>query len=510
MMKNITTIACMMLSYILLAQNTQQISKHYIICDSDAQFTMTYYEDKFYVVGTSWCDPNYEYDINNRELKLSIIDTSGTVLFQQQYSFADLYDIDAYTHPVIRNDTLFLLGEAWDVEANDTAKIVLFGMDLEGNYLFHKKYYVPGIERYITADLLAKGDSLLIVHDLIRPFPIQQKVAAISFLSQELTLLETKIYPIEDFTRSDAGRFQLLPLDNGEYILSDSHFIDKFSQNDGNPHIFFLDKDFAVKDYRIFYPTVDFLNIQALPLAQQMPNGDFCTSWGFPWYSLGYRSIAYDDTGTIFPTAILIRRWDSTCTNLLWERVLNQPYNAKKSLWGMQAVGDNLLGWGQYVDWDTQYHYGWVFMLDDQGQVLWEHAIRDTRNEDPLNWEVLYDAIVTDSAFYFIGIYDYNQTDTAAFWRNRNHAWFLSLDRTGCWNDDCGFFIEIKDDSTTVSGPTALGLPQTTAQGHSCRVFPNPVIATRQLSITLPQAGSHYSAALQCTGTVGSKLSAGQ
>ncbi|MCB0516708.1 MAG: hypothetical protein KDD49_11640, partial [Bacteroidetes bacterium] len=287
-MKNIilTLLLCIVTNAIF-AQN--QVSKHYVTCDIDWQFTVTPYLDKFYIVGTSSCDDSTLNGFIQDNLKLIILDSLGNNLFQQQYIFDDIHTVVSYTHPVVRNDTLFILGEATDTEANDTVKIILFGMDLQGNYLFHKKYYVPGTARQITADLLAKGDSLLIVHDLERPFPIQQKVAAISFLNQELTLLETKIYPIENFTRTKAGKFQLLPLDNGEYILMDTHFIDKFSQKDGNPHIFFLDKDFAVKNYVIFYPTVDLLEIQSNPLAQQMPNGDFCTSWGFPWYSLGYR-----------------------------------------------------------------------------------------------------------------------------------------------------------------------------------------------------------------------------
>jgi len=168
-----------------------------------------------------------------------------------------------------------------------------------------------------------------------------------------------------------------------------------------------------------------------------------------------------------FPTAVY--KLDSLL-NVEWEYVFAHN-SAKQHITAVKISDDKLLGigatdyYGHNNIYPGRWSDGWCFLLDMEGNMLWEKSICDIRNSYGGR---LWHGLETDGGFALVGDID-KVNPTEVPFLNDPEVWLLTLDEYGCWNGNCEEYIVITGDSTSITETKELPLtpPMLT-------IYPNP------------------------------------
>jgi len=177
------------------------------------------------------------------------------------------------------------------------------------------------------------------------------------------------------------------------------------------------------------------------------------------------------DTFTILyssDNAPIVYKYDSYY-NVEWEfQFLHHSY---KQGYTFEAINDTLfLGCGEssFIDYTRN---GWAFLMDINGNIVWEHLILDRR---------LY-----SGGFFIDGVKTYDgyalfgggsiESEPNSQWSDDPVAWLVNLDENGCFNGECNDYIVIENDSTYYSFNldfTTEIIPEIPYQAS--KIYPNP------------------------------------
>lgn len=126
----------------------------------------------------------------------------------------------------------------------------------------------------------------------------------------------------------------------------------------------------------------------------------------------------------------------------------------------------------------------WCFLIDHDGRLLWERLITDTRRRYG-GWvndgEDIFDGFQI-TGYVLAGVSDGKSLPGSPY-INDPDIWLLTLDENGCWNGDCGEYIVIDSDSTTLTSVAEAPAPA------SARLYPNP--SRGLVTLELPARAIH-------------------
>jgi len=137
-----------------------------------------------------------------------------------------------------------------------------------------------------------------------------------------------------------------------------------------------------------------------------------------------------------------------------------------------EAVNDTLfLGCGDsgFIDFDSN---GWVFLIDINGNIIWEHLILDRRLNDFGGY--FADGVKTHDGYAMLGGGRIDGEPNSQ-WGDDPIAWLINLDENGCFNEECNTYIVIENDSTYFSFNldfTTEIIPEIPYQAS--KIYPNP------------------------------------
>lgn len=170
-----------------------------------------------------------------------------------------------------------------------------------------------------------------------------------------------------------------------------------------------------------------------------------------------------------FPFPSAIYKLDSLA-NVEWEYVFAHKA-AKQHISTVKVSGGKMLGIGATDYWRVNNIYperwadGWCFLIDTEGNLLWERSIADIRDSYGGR---LWHGLETDNGFVFVGDID-KDNPTGVPFLNDPEVWFLTLDENGCWNGNCNQYIVITGDTTSI---TDTGEPEKAS--NEIKAYPNP------------------------------------
>ncbi len=110
------------------------------------------------------------------------------------------------------------------------------------------------------------------------------------------------------------------------------------------------------------------------------------------------------------------------------------------------------------------------FLMNPQGELLWERTIADIRNSDGGRF---WHGQSTTKGFAFIGDIDlFNPTGVPFL--NDPDLWFVTLDENGCWNDNCHERIVITGNATSTTTDSVVTSTTVNHQAMEIKLYPNP------------------------------------
>ncbi len=202
-------------------------------------------------------------------------------------------------------------------------------------------------------------------------------------------------------------------------------------------------------------------------------------------YFLVWNKDVWDDIPLVYPHSTypyppVVYKLDSLF-HIEWEHVFISNYS-KFGINAKLTSGGNLFGTG--VDdyfYDLNYFTspphgtdGWCYEISPQGELLWERGIADSVHQNSLGR--LWDVVETDEGYLLAG--DLNLVNpTGTPFLNDPDVWLLTLDKNGCWNDNCNQYIVITGDMTSITDAEEEIL-QTNAH-----VYPNPTSGLLTLEV---------------------------
>ena len=132
--------------------------------------------------------------------------------------------------------------------------------------------------------------------------------------------------------------------------------------------------------------------------------------------------------------------------------------------------------------WDTEYSFGWVALMSDDGELLWERTVIDTNNT---RYGGFWSGLDNGNGYTLAGWIDFNNPSGVPF-LNDQDIWFVTLDKDGCWNNNCDNYIVIVHDSTSLTwnqlaGVQNIGLPSHKDVLHP---FPNPTSGALRIRLS--------------------------
>ena len=266
-----------------------------------------------------------------------------------------------------------------------------------------------------------------------------------------------KIWTKTIYKEKNVTGFDLQVLEDSTIAFSFSEFGQFAGDHIYNLHIY--DDEFNLQKSFKGLEAHDNHNIRTL----QTSDGGYIAAWGKDMSHTLYDTFPY-------PTSIY--KFDSLL-NVEWEYVF--IHRSAKQFDNFRKVGEHeFLGVGvadyfavtnnDPAPWFS--HEGWIFLISDEGELIWERHIFDSRY---LGIAQIHDGIRTDDGYALVGMID-TVTQTNPIPCDDCDSWFLTLDENGCWNGNCNTYIIIDSDSTS---HTIVGT-EDIIQEESLKVFPNP------------------------------------
>ncbi len=413
------------------------------------------------------------------------------------------YDYDAIGQIEPYEDNFILLAKTINCDVN---QVLWCGMvariDRHGNKIW-ETYITPPNDsvKYVTStkDMILLPDKIVVLYGDVGDFT--NKSFIISMINYDGTLIDTKKYEYQsntgligniihyencfyfssDRSKTEAelwkfnenlekiwtkiiykekniNEFDLQVLEDSTIAFSFSEFGQFPGDRFYNLHIY--DDEFNLQKRFRGLKAHDDHHIRTL----QTSDGGYIAAWGKDISNTLYDTFPY-------PTTIF--KFDSLL-NLDWEYVF--VHRSAKQFNNFRKVGEHeFLGVGvadYFAVTDNNpaplaSHEGWCFLINDEGNILWERHIFDSRY---LKIGQIIDGIKTNDGYSFVGMIDTISVYPPIFPCDDCDSWYLTLDENGCWNGNCNTYIIIDNDSTSHTIVDTDNI----IQEETLEVFPNP------------------------------------
>lgn len=380
-------------------------------------------DDGFLVVGTTFCHEPTSYDVCFILLRL---DGQGNKLWSKIFDGSPdtNLDMNGWTL-VLHEDTVYVVCEVWKT---DHKEIRLMSFDLDGNLLNQQDLAIPYTSQLWARGLVLHEDRLLLYGEV----GDNGNRVFIEVLDFQFNILE------EHFIGDPSLDKRFMELN----ILQDGGYVLAYGEGIILPQVAVvitkLDEGFnEIFSKKILQGREPLTSVNIY----ETEDKGFMLAW--------HEDLSFSLSDT-FPFPTTIYKLDSMA-NVEWEYMFAHR-SAKQHSRILKTADGKLFGIGNtdyygsngYPTWESA---GWCFLIDIQGNLLWERSIADIRDSE---WARFWYGLETDNGFVLVG--DIAQTNpTGVPFLLDGEVWFLTLDKNGCWNGNCNEYIVITGDTTSIT-----------------------------------------------------------
>ncbi len=408
-------------------------------------------KERFFILSVSFCNPlTLDYC-----QELMETDQQGNVIWKTILDSSPHKSMSPNSsNMAIKGDSIYTAGMIWK---DTSVEIRLMCYSTQGQLLFSRDVYIP----HKNSRFLIFGGGIVNNEYLVYGFLTNGSGDKVYISRFDLNFGDIGIhYYGNSKVKNDVC---VVPSKNGGYLLAYSERLQ--SGGYSNYVLNKLDENYNVTFTKSLIPCSNQFSL--VKIAETEDNG-YLLTW--------QKDLSFFLIDTYpFPPAIY--KLDEF-TELEWEHIF-VSHHVKEVISTKQLEDGSILGIGVSDYWyffdviPGSWQNGWCFLIDKEGNLVWEREIKDNRNA----WGGrLWDGIQTEGGYIFVGDID-TKTPPGAPLLNDTDVWFITLDKDGCWNGLCTPKILISD-STTQSIPTIK-------QGHQpLQIYPNPT--SDQMTIVRP------------------------
>ena len=344
---------------------------------------------------------------------------------------------------VLHNDTIFIANEVWKT---DHKEIRLMSINMNGDELTTVDFY-PTYDQILLRGMIGDDNGLWVYTK-----EVYQSQASIHILH-----FDFQFNLLEDKYLGDPSLFKFSTFLKKH---SDGGFITTYAEDTGlnstEVVISKLDEELNVLWTNKILPST--WNFSSAQIMETNDNG----------YMLAWQkdlSYALSDT---FPYPTAIYKLDSTATTVEWEYFF--AHKSSKEHYSITKTSEGSLfgvGGTDYFEingiFPERFLDGWCFLIDSNGNLIWEKNIADIRYEGGGSF---WHGIEIDGGFAIVGGINDTFPDYDPF-INNPQVWFLTLDDNGCWNGNC-------DKNIVINGEVSTSVNNTLQPTSTVSIFPNP------------------------------------
>lgn len=412
--------------------------------------------ERFFILSVSFCNP-LTLDFCQ---ELMEIDHLGNVVWKTILDSSPHKSMSPNSHNMaIIGDSIFTAGMIWK---DTSVEIRLMCYSTQGQLLFSRDVYIP----HKNSRFLIFGGGIINNEYLVYGFLTNETGDKVYISRFDLNFDDIDLHYFGNSKVKNA--MCVVPSKNEGYLMAYSERLE--SGGYSNFVLNHLDQSFNVTFTENVIPGRD--QFATVKIAETEDNGYLLT-----WQKdLSYALI---DTYPFPPAIYKLNEF----TEIEWEYIF-VSHHIKEVINTKQLEDGSILGMGVSDYW---YFFdlipgsklnGWCFLMDKDGNLIWEREIKDNRNA----WGGrLWDGIPTEDGYIFVGDID-TKTPPGAPLLDDPDVWFMTLDKNGCWNGLCTPKILISD-STSHSIPTERQVQQ------PLQIYPNPT--SDQITIVRPEAANY-------------------
>lgn len=397
-------------------------------------------DDGFLIAGGCYC-----HDMSNDEcLGLLRVDSEGNTIWAKVFDGSPESGLDMEGLAlVLIGDTAYVATEVWKT---DHKEIRVMSFDLNGNLTHQRDLAIPYTSQLFPRGMIQDDNRLLLYGEVAN----SGHRVFIEVLDLQFNVLEEHFIGNPSF---DKRFMEMNKLNGGGYVLAygEGDFLQV------SVVITKLDNDFNVTFSKKILQAAEeftFVNIY------ETDDKGFMLAW--------QKDLMFSLSDT-FPFPTTIYKLDSLA-NVEWEYVFAHKA-AKQHISTVKVSGGKMLGigatdyWGVHNIYPERWGDGWCFLIDTEGNLLWERSIADIRDSYGGN---LWHGLETDNGFVFVGGID-KDNPTGVPFLNDPEVWFLTLDENGCWNGNCNRYIVITGDTTSITDTK-----ESERAANEINAYPNP------------------------------------
>lgn len=443
-MKFFIALACFCLPFIVLGQEISLGIPITIDMRSDNGRQIEKLNDGYLILGGTFCSDSLPYA---KCLGLLKTDFNGNTIWSAVFDGSPYGSLRPSGRTMfIHNDTIHVANMIWK---NDHDELRMMSFDMDGNQIQEVDVFIPYEDTYYLRGMIGTEEKLIVFSEAKQNELHRILVQDFDF---QFNLLDE--YHIAASPNSRRG-IDLKTRNDGGYILAHGEYENMKSFM----HVTKLDSNYNVQHtVKLPYRTDTFQSVDILETAEDR-------------YAVAF----------FLDTLVLHKFWGPSAVygldslfNLEWEYIFFHR-TIKQHISTILTEEGNILGIGgtdylTIAEHDSFSHRsldGWCFLLSPDGELLWERIIADIRDSDDA---LLWHGLETEDGYVMTGYID-KDNPTGVPFLNDPEVWFLTLDKNGCWNGNCGDIIIITDDSTSYAITDAH---EAFENEPLIKVFPNP------------------------------------
>lgn len=400
--------------------------------------------DSFIIQNHSLCGESHQIEA----FSIFRVDLNGEIIWQKEIDELKLYTPKA----ILPDGNNFFLICAPPVSQGQLDKnIILRAYNLDGELLNEWAYGEDEIEEYPTA--IAKLNNYILIVEKYTQASTGKRKGFILFIDDETFEVKRKIAFNDNFS-SFFARYLLVDSEGNILLpmigLYNSLFTGQLIKYDSTGTKLW-ETDLNSNDY-FWNLTIDVAELQ---------NGNYAVGWHSDDYNHSWPAIVYGVSGA---------------GEILWHRTLPDTVVGKNIDRIFSTQNGDVIGLGLDFDIGGGYEFddtgGWIFRLNQEGEVLWERTIVDISLEDvlPFGQFLLGGTEMDNGDLVFTGLIQDTFPNADPFINNPN-TWLLRLDNEGCLVPNCGSLQVIVGDSVF----TDIKEVPTFEEDVRVKLFPNPV-----------------------------------
>ncbi|MCF8238787.1 MAG: T9SS type A sorting domain-containing protein [Saprospiraceae bacterium] len=429
---------------------SQELSRNIpvIIGNTDAAVQAIEKNDTVFLLTITFCHP---LQVNGDCMGIMAIDRLGNPFWNQIIDSSPYLWLSPNGRTMdLRGDSLFLAGMIWKDSLYEVRMLCYL---TDGDSLYHRDFSFSYTKQFFLRGAGLYGDEYILFGEIETE---EGKFAFLWRFDLAFNLIAQHQYGDPDGVKNVVN---LVSSEKGGFLLVyEEDLKGVFDQ----VVISRLDADFQVVDSFIGFPQ-ERRGVYGLNVTETIDKG-YLISW--------QKDVTYIYPHDTFPYPPAIYKLDSTF-QLDWE-VFFASKEVKELSKTFTHPDGGLVGVGVSDYW---YHHdktppypgpnAWFFRLEENGNVLWERALIDTTNAYGGR---IWDGILDEESLILVGdLWTWNPTGQPFL--DDPDVWFLTLDKDGCWNGDCGNYIVINTDTTTAIHPPVVG------ELLALQIYPNPTRA---------------------------------